>query len=85
MTLLKNKKPKPQRWLYDICHHCPTSKNNPQKMKGLKMQKYLVHIPAWIAIPSVIYGVNKKDAIDKFKLKHGFVRMPKGYGIWLSQ
>jgi hypothetical protein len=48
------------------------------------MNKYYVHIPAWIPIPSVIYGTNEKDAIKRFKHKHGFVRMPKGYGIWLS-
>ena len=49
------------------------------------MEKYLVHIPIWIPIPSVIYGIDKKDAIHKFKQKHGFLRMPKGYRIWLSQ
>ena len=48
------------------------------------MNKYYVHIPAWISTASVIYGINKKDAINKFKHKHGFVRMPKGYGIWIS-
>jgi hypothetical protein len=63
-----------------------TSKSlqNPWTIKRLKMNKYYVHIPVWISTASVIYGINKKDAINKFKHKHGFVRMPKGYGIWIS-
>jgi len=49
------------------------------------MDKYYVNIPAWIDSASIIYGINKKDAIHKFKQKHGFTRMPNGYRIWLSQ
>jgi hypothetical protein len=48
------------------------------------MKKYFVAIPNWISTASIIYGANKKDAINKFKQKHGFLRMPKGYGIWIS-
>jgi len=60
------------------------SPHNHLTIERLKMNKYYVHIPAWISTASVIYGINKKDAINKFKHKHGFVRMPKGYGIWIS-
>lgn len=41
------------------------------------MKKYLVAIPNWTFIASIIYGANKKDAINKFKQKHKLLQMPK--------
>jgi hypothetical protein len=46
------------------------------------MKTYYIHIPTWIHIPMTCYGINKKDAIARFRKQHGFLRMPKGYGIW---
>lgn len=46
------------------------------------MIHYYVHIPAWGSWPFKAYGTNKKDAIARFRKQHGFLRMPKGYGIW---
>jgi hypothetical protein len=45
------------------------------------MKTYYVHIPGWIYSMSA-YGMNKRDALDRFKKQQGFGRMPKGYGIW---
>lgn len=45
------------------------------------MKRYFVHIPSW-AFAMTCYGINKKDAIARFRQQHSFNRMPKGYGIW---
>jgi hypothetical protein len=45
------------------------------------MKTYYVHIPGW-AHSMTAYGMNKRDALDRFKKQQGFARMPKGYGIW---
>lgn len=47
------------------------------------MNKYFLHIPGW-AHAMTAYGTSKKDAIYRFKKQHGIIRMPKGYGIWVS-
>ena len=46
------------------------------------MRHYLIHIPTWIHRAMTQHGYDKKDAIKRFKRQYGFVRMPKGYGIW---
>jgi len=48
------------------------------------MKTYLFHIPSWIHVASPCFGTNKKDAIKRFKQKHGFIRMPNGYKVWES-
>jgi hypothetical protein len=45
------------------------------------MTHYYIRIPTW-AGPMKTYGIDKKDAIKRFKQAQGFIRMPKGYGIW---
>jgi hypothetical protein len=45
------------------------------------MKKFYLHIPGWVHSMTA-YGMSKKDAINRFKKQQGFVRMPKGYGIW---
>lgn len=45
------------------------------------MKAYYVHIQGW-AHSMRAYGINKRDAINRFKHQHGMSRMPKGYGIW---
>jgi hypothetical protein len=45
------------------------------------MTKYYIHIPSW-AHAMTAYGMNKKDALIRFKHQHGMTRMPTGYGIW---
>ena len=45
------------------------------------MTKYHIHIPSW-AHSMTAYGLNKRDAINRFKHQHGMVRMPKNFGIW---
>jgi hypothetical protein len=45
------------------------------------MKHYYVRVPTW-AGPMTISGIDKKDAIKRFKHKHGMLRMPKGFGIW---
>lgn len=45
------------------------------------MIKYYIHIPGWAHAMNA-YGLNKRDAIDRFKHQHGMSRMPRGYGIW---
>lgn len=45
------------------------------------MKAFFIHIPGW-AHSMNAYGVNKKDAVRRFKHQHGIVRMPNGYGIW---
>lgn len=45
------------------------------------MKKYFLHIPGW-AHAMTEYGTNKRDALNRFKKRQGFTRMPKGYGIW---
>lgn len=49
--------------------------------KGLIMKNYYLHIPGW-AHSMTAYGMNKRDAVDRFKKQHCMIRMPKGYGIW---
>jgi len=46
------------------------------------MKNYYVHIPAWGSWPAKTYGIDKKDAVARFRKQNGFLRMPKGYGIW---
>lgn len=45
------------------------------------MKRFYVHIPGW-AHSMTEYGFNKKDAIARFRHRHGMARMPRGYGIW---
>lgn len=45
------------------------------------MKNYNIHIPGWIYCMTA-YGMNKRDAIARFRLKHYLSRMPKGYAIW---
>lgn len=45
------------------------------------MKRFYVHIPGW-AHSMTAYGMNKKDAVQRFKHQHGMTRMPRGYGIW---
>jgi hypothetical protein len=45
------------------------------------MKNYYVRIPTW-AGPLRVYGYDRKDALKRFKQAQGFIRMPKGYGIW---
>ena len=45
------------------------------------MKRYHIHIPGW-AHSMTAYGMDKRDAIDRFKHQHGISRMPRGYGIW---
>ena len=45
------------------------------------MIKYYVHIPGWVYAVTA-YGLNKRDAVNRFKHQHGMSRMPRGYGIW---
>lgn len=47
------------------------------------MKCFYIHIPGW-AHAMTAYGVNKRDAVARFRKQHGMVRMPKGYGIWLA-
>jgi hypothetical protein len=46
------------------------------------MKKYFLHIPTWIHIAVTCYGINKKDALKRFKHQHGINRMPNKYAIW---
>jgi hypothetical protein len=45
------------------------------------MKHYYIQVPGWIYAMSA-YGINKRDAIAKFRKNQGFGRMPKGFGIW---
>lgn len=45
------------------------------------MKHFYLHIPGWAHSMST-YGFNKRDAINRFKHRHGMKRMPAGYGIW---
>ena len=45
------------------------------------MKAYYIHIPGW-AHSMTAYGMNKRDAVARFRHKHGMLRMPRGYGIW---
>jgi hypothetical protein len=45
------------------------------------MKNYYLHIPGW-SHSMTAYGMNKRDAINRFKKQHCMIRMPKGYGIW---
>lgn len=45
------------------------------------MKKYHIHILGW-AHSMTAYGMNKRDAIDRFKHQHGMKKMPNCYGIW---
>lgn len=57
-------------------------KPQPMTNKGdHPMKRYFVHIPSWV-YAMTCYGFNQKDAVARFRLQHGFTRMPKGYGIW---
>lgn len=45
------------------------------------MKQFSIHIPGWV-YSMTCYGINKKDAIVRFKQQHGMARMPRGYSIW---
>lgn len=45
------------------------------------MTRFHIHIPGWV-YSMTAYGLNKKDALTRFKHQHGMRRMPRGYGIW---
>ena len=45
------------------------------------MSKFYVHMPGW-AHGMTAYGLNKKDAVLRFKKQHCMIRMPRGYKIW---
>jgi hypothetical protein len=45
------------------------------------MKRYYVHVPGW-AHAMTTYGMNKRDAVKRFRTQHCMRRMPKGYGIW---
>jgi hypothetical protein len=51
------------------------------KLERQQMKKFYVHIPGW-AHSMNAYGINKRDAIQRFKEQHYMIRMPSGYGIW---
>ena len=46
------------------------------------MKAYYIHIPQWGSYLMSGYVLNRKDAIARFRKNQGFLRMPKGYGIW---
>jgi hypothetical protein len=45
------------------------------------MSRFYVHIPGWV-YGMTAYGLNKKDAVLRFKKQHCMTRMPRGYKIW---
>jgi hypothetical protein len=45
------------------------------------MKSYYISVPGWVSAMSC-YGLNRKDAIARFRKNQGFLRMPKGYAIW---
>lgn len=47
------------------------------------MNKYYLHIPGWVYAMTA-YGMDKADAVQRFKKQHCMLRMPKGYGIWIA-
>ena len=51
-------------------------------LERIEMKHFYIHIPSWIHRAMTQHGYDKKDAIKRFKRQYGFVRMPKGFGIW---
>lgn len=47
------------------------------------MKRFFIHIPGW-AYAMTCYGATKTEAVMRFKLQHGFARMPPRYDIWES-
>jgi hypothetical protein len=47
------------------------------------MTKYYIHVPGWTHSMTA-YGMDKRDALNRFKHQHGISRMPRGYGIWVG-
>lgn len=45
------------------------------------MKTFHIHIPSWV-YSMTAYGMNKRDALSRFKNQHNLSRMPKGYAIW---
>jgi hypothetical protein len=35
-----------------------------------------------VSVAMTAYGLNKKDAVLRFKKQHCMIRMPRGYKIW---
>jgi hypothetical protein len=45
------------------------------------MRHFRVYIPEWAhCMPA--YGFSKRDAIARFRHRHGMLRMPNGYKIF---
>jgi hypothetical protein len=55
-----------------------------EQKRGDSMKTYFFHIPSWIHVASSCVAISKKDAIKRFKQKHGFIKMPNGYKVWES-
>jgi len=45
------------------------------------MKHYMIRVPGWVYAMDA-YGINKRDAIDRFKESAGLNRMPNGFAIW---
>ena len=45
------------------------------------MKSYYIHIQGCVYAVNA-YGVNKRDALNKFKQQHNISRMPNNYAIW---
>jgi len=46
-----------------------------------KMKKYHLHLQG-MAYSMTAYGLNPRDALNRFKKENNLNRMPKGYAIW---
>ena len=49
--------------------------------RGDRMKQFYVRVPYWTG-PLVVSALDKKEALKRFKREQGFLRMPKGFGIW---
>jgi hypothetical protein len=45
------------------------------------MKKYHLHLQG-MAYAMTAYGLNPRDALNRFKKENNLNRMPKGYSIW---
>jgi len=45
------------------------------------VKHYYIQVPNWIYAMDA-YGLNRRDAIARFRKNQGFGRMPKGFAIW---
>lgn len=45
------------------------------------MKKYHLHL-CGMAYALTAYGLNKKDALNRFKKENNLTRLPNGYSIW---